>query len=72
MQSGQLRQAARDAIGEATNVDNSVKLPVAALSVALFFCVLTIGSLVVRTSGGGGSDPAAAGATLFTLLGCQG
>jgi cytochrome c2 len=49
-------------------VDNSVKLPVAALSVA----VLTIGSLIVRTSSGGGSDPAAQGAVLFTQLGCQG
>ncbi len=60
---------------EATNVDNSIKLPVAALSVALFFCVLTIGSLVVRTSGGGaggGGALVAKGATLYTQLGCQG
>jgi cytochrome c oxidase subunit 2 len=56
-------------------VDNSVKLPVAALSVAVFFCVLTIGSLIVRTSGGGGGGEAALaaqGATLYTQLGCQG
>jgi len=54
-------------------VDNSIKLPVAALSVALFFCVLTIGSLVARTSGGGEDGGLAAkGATLFTQLGCQG
>jgi len=56
-------------------VDNSIKLPVAALSVALFFCVLTIGSLIVRTSGGGAGDGAALvakGATLYTKLGCQG
>lgn len=56
-------------------MDNSIKLPVAALSVAVFFCVLTIGSLVVRTSGGGGGGPGvlvAQGATFYTQLGCQG
>ena len=53
-------------------MNNSVKLPVAALSVALFFCVLTVGSLVVRTSGGGEGNLVAEGAALFTQLGCQG
>lgn len=56
-------------------MDNSIKLPVAALSVAVFFCVLTIGSLVARTSGGGAGGEAALitkGTTLFTQLGCQG
>lgn len=56
-------------------MDNSVKLPVAALSVAIFFFVLTIGSLIVRSSGGAGGGEAALaaqGATLFTQLGCQG
>jgi hypothetical protein len=56
-------------------VDNSIKLPVAALGVAVFFCFLTIGSLVARTSGGGAGGEgalAAKGATLYTQLGCQG
>ena len=54
-------------------MDNSIKLPVAALSVALFFCVLTIGSLVARTSGGGDSNSLVTqGAALYTQLGCQG
>lgn len=56
-------------------MNNSIKLPVAALSVAVFFFVLTIGSLIARTSGSGGGGEgalAARGATLFTQLGCQG
>ena len=55
-------------------MDNSIKLPVAALSVALFFFILTIGSLIARTSGGGGGGGALVtkGAALYTQLGCQG
>jgi cytochrome c oxidase subunit 2 len=57
-------------------VNNSIKLPVAALSIAVLFAVFTFGSIVARTTERpGGPSPeqalAARGGTLYNQLGCQ-
>lgn len=57
-------------------MNNSIKLPVAALSIAVLFAVFTFGSIVFRTTERpGGPSPeqalAARGGTLYNQLGCQ-
>lgn len=57
-------------------MNNSIKLPVAALSIAVLFAVLTFGSIIARTTERtGGQSPeqalASRGGTLYNQLGCQ-
>jgi len=57
-------------------VNNSIKLPVAALSIAVIFAIFTFGSIIARTSENtGGASPeqalATRGGTLYNQLGCQ-
>jgi cytochrome c2 len=57
-------------------VNNSIKLPVAALSIAVIFVIFTFGSIIARTSeSGGGASPeqalATRGGVLYNQLGCQ-
>ena len=57
-------------------MNNSIKLPVAALSIAVIFAIFTFGSIIARTTertGGGsaGDALAARGGTLYNQLGCQ-
>lgn len=57
-------------------MNNSIKLPVAALSIAILFAVFTFGSIIARTTERtGGQNPeqalASRGGTLYNQLGCQ-
>lgn len=57
-------------------MNNSIKLPVAALSIAALFAVFTFGSIIFRTTERtGGQSPeqalAGRGGTLYNQLGCQ-
>lgn len=57
-------------------MNNSIKLPVAALSVAVLFAIFTFGSIIARTTESpGGPSPQQAlvsrGGILYNQLGCQ-